>query len=454
MRTITQTCQRHKPVHILTNHVVKAGFALALGAAMLSTSSAWAAGSWNSQNMSPNSRTYPSWTYTPGSVMSNGKHALAVILHGCAQNQNDLQSWGNLMPAAENKGVVLFVPGVGNNYWTGNSSAACWNYDGAKDGSHNIADVINMTQSLLNNSALNIDSNHVYILGLSSGAAMALDIACSAPDIFAGVSSLAGPSVGSSQFSALVDQSGIMSSNVPNALSACKNLAGSKASYFASQIANLAYGDKDKNGENPGCSYTSGSTNCPGQYQLVSKKWATDNVSMYQQLYGAGSLGTAANVYNNTGTTATAAVNGAMRISLTRVFNVGHAWPAGSGQANDASKGGVWIAQSGMNFSDYMLSWLMNSNVRASGGGITSSTATTTTTTTTTTATTTTTTATAGACYNASNYSHVTAGRAHDSGGYAYANGSNQTMGLDNLFYTTKLRQTGSNYYVIDSTCP
>ncbi|MGZ5546205.1 MAG: hypothetical protein ACXWIU_16180, partial [Limisphaerales bacterium] len=84
----------------------------------------------------------------------------------------------------------------------------------------------------------------------------------------------------------------------------------------------------------------------------------------------------------------------------------------------------------------------------------TSSGATTTSTAATTTTTSSTTTTTAGACYNASNYAHVQAGRAHDSLGTAYANGSNQSMGLDNTFYTSKLRQTGSNYYVIDSTCP
>jgi triacylglycerol lipase len=75
-------------------------------------------------------------------------------------------------------------------------------------------------------------------------------------------------------------------------------------------------------------------------------------------------------------------------------------------------------------------------------------------TTTTTTATTTTTTI-AGTCYDGSNYALVTAGRAHDNGGgTALANGSNQSMGLDNLYYTSKLRMTGSNYYIIDSTCP
>jgi poly(3-hydroxybutyrate) depolymerase len=59
----------------------------------------------------------------------------------------------------------------------------------------------------------------------------------------------------------------------------------------------------------------------------------------------------------------------------------------------------------------------------------------------------------AAVCFSASNHAHVSAGRAHVSGGYALANGSNQNMGLWNLFVTTTLKRTGTNYYVIGS-CP
>lgn len=55
-------------------------------------------------------------------------------------------------------------------------------------------------------------------------------------------------------------------------------------------------------------------------------------------------------------------------------------------------------------------------------------------------------------CYTSSNYAHTTAGRAHASGGYTYANGSNQNMGLWNVYVTTTLKKTGTNYYVI-GTC-
>ena len=64
-----------------------------------------------------------------------------------------------------------------------------------------------------------------------------------------------------------------------------------------------------------------------------------------------------------------------------------------------------------------------------------------------------TTTGTAATCFTASNYDHTVAGRAHALYGYAYANGSNQNMGLWNTWVTTTLKQTGPNYYVI-GTCP
>ena len=92
---------------------------------------------------------------------------------------------------------------------------------------------------------------------------------------------------------------------------------------------------------------------------------------------------------------------------------------------------------------------------RLKGGGTTTTTTTVGGTTTTTSATTTTTTA-GGICYNASNYAHVSAGRAHlvYTNGHAAANGSNQDMGFDNTFITSKLRMTGTNYYVVDASCP
>ncbi|MFD5327789.1 PHB depolymerase family esterase [Streptomyces sp. NPDC127092] len=57
-------------------------------------------------------------------------------------------------------------------------------------------------------------------------------------------------------------------------------------------------------------------------------------------------------------------------------------------------------------------------------------------------------------CHTASNYDHTAAGRAYQSGGYTYAMGSGQAMGLWNTFTTHTLKQTSPGYYVVaDSGC-
>jgi poly(3-hydroxybutyrate) depolymerase len=58
-----------------------------------------------------------------------------------------------------------------------------------------------------------------------------------------------------------------------------------------------------------------------------------------------------------------------------------------------------------------------------------------------------------GTCFTASNYAHTMAGRAYALWGLTYANGSNDSMGLWNIYISTTLKQTAPNYYVIGS-CP
>jgi chitodextrinase len=53
------------------------------------------------------------------------------------------------------------------------------------------------------------------------------------------------------------------------------------------------------------------------------------------------------------------------------------------------------------------------------------------------------------ACFTATNFDHVMAGRAHDVFFAALANGSNQIMGLDNIFIVTTLKQIGPDNYII-----
>jgi poly(3-hydroxybutyrate) depolymerase len=54
-------------------------------------------------------------------------------------------------------------------------------------------------------------------------------------------------------------------------------------------------------------------------------------------------------------------------------------------------------------------------------------------------------------CFTSSNFEHVMAGRAKDRFFIAWAKGSNQMMGFDNIFFRTTLKQTGPDTYVVGS---
>jgi poly(3-hydroxybutyrate) depolymerase len=59
----------------------------------------------------------------------------------------------------------------------------------------------------------------------------------------------------------------------------------------------------------------------------------------------------------------------------------------------------------------------------------------------------------AAVCVTATNFDHVQAGRAHDQLFLALANGSNDVMGLDNVFIVTTLKETKPGSFMV-ATCP
>lgn len=58
-----------------------------------------------------------------------------------------------------------------------------------------------------------------------------------------------------------------------------------------------------------------------------------------------------------------------------------------------------------------------------------------------------------GYCGVDSNYDHVQAGRAYSQQGYVYATGSDEYMGLNNTYETTRLKETSADYFEIVSSC-
>lgn len=313
---------------------------------------------------------HPTWLYTPATTMSNGKRALLVVLHGCGQSHDELKIFGNLEQTAENNALVTAVPSVGPRPWAGYADARCWDYDGARDDQGHIADIVKLIGKLKARAGLNIDPAHVYVAGLSSGAALALAVACRAPDVVAGVAALSGPSPGSRQSDATTPGPIISANNVGHALTTCRQLAGPKVAAFDSQVAHIASGSMDLNGPDQRYRYSAllsedEKRDHTGQWALVSIRWSEDNVKMLQKLYGTTEVGPFEPVQGELGSQLLARKDGKPRIAFLLVNNVGHAWPAGNGRPNVPAPDGLWLAQSGLNFPDHIASWLIANNLRA-----------------------------------------------------------------------------------------
>jgi len=384
------------------------------------------------------------YVYVPSNAnpaVLNNKRALMITLHGCGQTApgNVISTKFNWETTAEQYGMVVVAPTVPSGTTSTRTTSGCWDWFGTGWTRTNRDQVPlkKLIDAVKARSNLDIDPNQIYVTGLSSGAGETHVLGCAFPDYFAGVGVNAGPALGSSAFAIFSDPTVSASSIVTN----CKAANGNNYnSHFNTQIWNTVYGTGDT---------------------IVKPSHNTRNGEGMRSLYGTTSSSTSFSVSGGGSGTMYKDANGKERVSLISVSGMAHAWPAGSG----GSGGGTYVSYTHINYPAWVTAWFFNNNLRVSGGGGTTTTTaagtttttaagTTTTTAAATTTTTTTTTTSAGACFTANNYAHVTAGRAYHSLGYAKANGSNQNMGLYNLYTTTKLRQTGSNYYIIDSTCP
>ncbi|CAH2601202.1 conserved exported protein of unknown function [Rhodovastum atsumiense] len=313
---------------------------------------------------------HPTWIYTPrGTLPGLGKRGLLVVLHGCAQTHDQLKEGGNIAAAAEKYGLVAALPYVTPEDGVGVSltaaSLGCWDYDGTMDLHGHAAFVADLAQKLAARATLNIDRDRIYVVGLSSGGALALKAACAAPDVFSGVGSIAGPSVGSDQLKAVFE---VPERTVEDSVAACRKLAGSKLPFLATQIANIAFGTMDKDGwqQAPLCT----GVGHPGQNCVSSVKWSIDDVKVLQEVYAAREAGCSVPVQGGKGREATVMGGRNVRIGILTIPNVGHAWPAGATTSADAASG-EYIAHAGLNYPMYISGWLTTYSLRGvplSGG--------------------------------------------------------------------------------------
>jgi poly(hydroxyalkanoate) depolymerase family esterase len=133
------------------------------------------------------SRNYRLWV--PDSYRTGKAAPLVMMLHGCGQKAMGLATLSGMNAIADRNGFLVVYP----EQATTASLMGCWNWFNPEDqlrggGEPSIlAAIVSKVQS-----THDIDADRVYVAGLSAGAAMAIVLAATYPDLFAAVGATAG----------------------------------------------------------------------------------------------------------------------------------------------------------------------------------------------------------------------------------------------------------------------
>ncbi|GER91289.1 hypothetical protein KDW_54510 [Dictyobacter vulcani] len=136
-------------------------------------------------NGSAGSRPY--YVYTPANYQVGTAVPMIVMLHGCTQNPTDFANGTQMNALADQKQFIVVYPQQTSTY----NSSSCWNWFQTADqarGSGEPAIIAGIAQTVeQTTSQWTIDSNRVYVAGMSAGAAMSAIMGATYPDIFAAI---------------------------------------------------------------------------------------------------------------------------------------------------------------------------------------------------------------------------------------------------------------------------
>ena len=342
------------------------------------------------------------YSYRPDGLPSG--RPVVVLLHGCTQDAAGYFNNSGWRKYADQWGFALILPQTS----TANQSYKCFTWYENADisrGQGEAASIRNMVGYAVSNQGA--DASRVYVSGLSAGGAMTAVMLAAYPDVFKAGSIGAGV-----PYKCATSMAGT---------SACQYTGVDKSPADWGNLVRGAY--SGYSGPYPRVAIwhgTSDSTVVPVNAVESRDQW-TNVRGVSQTPTGRQTLtgGTALEIYGNND------------VRLYRISGMGHGLPIDPGSGADQC--GTVAAY----FLDYICSAYHDAVFFGLAGSTPPPTSPTPSPTT------------APTCVTASNYTHVQAGRAYHSFGYAYANGSNQRMGLYNTFATTTLKQTGPNYWVI-----
>jgi len=133
------------------------------------------------------SRNYKLWV--PPTLEPGKPSPLLVLLHGCTHDADDMAEISGMNELAEANRFLVVYP---EQSFLANL-LKCWNWFDPKHQSRNagepsiLAGIVAQVCSLHN-----VDSNRIYVAGVSAGGAMAVIAAATYPDLFAGLAVCAG----------------------------------------------------------------------------------------------------------------------------------------------------------------------------------------------------------------------------------------------------------------------
>ena len=131
--------------------------------------------------------TRPYFVYTPTHYLVGTAVPLLVMLHGCTQTAGDFAAGTRMNQLAEQYGFIVVYP----QQTPAENRNRCWNWFAP---SHQMRDrgepasIVDVVQAIVEQTShWTIDTDRIYVAGISAGAAMAGILGATYPDLFAAI---------------------------------------------------------------------------------------------------------------------------------------------------------------------------------------------------------------------------------------------------------------------------